>query len=95
MDTNFYCILAVCKKQETAFGGGCFILDSRFRGNDKGRQDAGGTVRGNDKRISHLAKVIAISQNFTFYFGGKGGGVWANNDVSSATSPAGVHWAMP
>ncbi|RKY09424.1 MAG: hypothetical protein DRP66_02330 [Planctomycetota bacterium] len=34
----------VPKKQKGAFGGGCFILDSRFRGNDK--------------RISHMAKVL-------------------------------------
>jgi hypothetical protein len=36
----------VWEKHETAFGGGCFILDSRFRGNDK--------------RISHVAKVLQI-----------------------------------
>ena len=38
-------ILAICRKQqETAFGGDCFILDSRFRGNDN--------------RLLHLAKVL-------------------------------------
>jgi len=34
----------VFRRQETAFGGGCFILDSCFRGNDKG--------------LSHSAKVL-------------------------------------
>ena len=39
-------------------------LDSRFRGNDRGRQDAGGTVCGNDtlsfKRICYESVGIVI-----------------------------------
>ena len=50
-------ILAICrKKQETAFGGDCFILDSRF----PFRALRFATCRGNDNRLLHWAKVLQM-----------------------------------
>ena len=51
-----YCnILATCRnKQETAFGGDCFILDS-LRGSALRSVSRFG---GNDNRLGHLAKVL-------------------------------------